>query len=854
VSRSDKHELILQILVDLAFTIGSELSLPLLLRKTLQRFMYHTGFPVGFMLAGEAGQSEQDQTELVIDSTIGDFSWLSEQGKRRSFPTALFGDETQLIQDADLLARIATSRTMAAGLVLPIRGYGFMVLLSPSMPVQNLPLTTLFKPVLVRLGNAIILCQGYEQGMRRKLLRSVVETIPDLIWVKDPNGVYLACNPRFERLYGSTADKIVGKSDADFVDRELAAFFRKNDLAAIEADGPSINEEWLTFAADGYRGLFETVKSPMRDADGNLVGVLGVAREITQRKQAEEQLRLAASVFSEAGEGIIITDPQGVIVEANQSFLTMSGYERDEVIGKTPSILKSDRQAGDFYADLWETLFHNGNWRGELWNRRKNGEQFATRLAISGVRDPDGKVAHYVAMLSDITDQKQQQDHIQTLVYYDALTRLPNRALLADRMWQAISASERQGTQVVVCYLDLDNFKPINDRYGHPVGDTLLVDVSKRLTESIRPQDTASRLGGDEFVLLLTEVKGGEEYVSVLDRVNEALGMPYIVAGNPTRLSVSMGVTTYPADDSDPDLLLRHADQAMYLAKQSGRDQIHYYDPLQDMALRERQETKAKIRTGLLENQFQLYWQPIVNLQECGVASVEALIRWLPPDGRIVPPKDFLPQIEDDDLMVELGDWILQTAVAQLSAWRAQGIDLIGNINIAARQLQSTGFLDGLQAVLSRYPDVSPGQVELEILETTALEDMARVNDLIGRCRAMGIRFALDDFGTGYSSMTYLRRLAVDTVKIDQSFVRGMLDDANDLAIVEGIMGMASAFRRRTVAEGVESIKHGILLQKLGCQMAQGYAIARPMPAERLAEWIRSYKPHAAWQGVSSKA
>lgn len=845
--KTDNHNLILQILVDLAFTTGSELSLPVLLRKTLQRFMYHTGFPVGFMLACDSVRWDQAETEVVIDCVIGDFQWLPRQGKRYGFPSAMFSDKAQLIQDAELLASIETTKTMAIGFILPVPGYGFMMLLSQVSPRQRLPLTTMFKPVLARLGNAITLCKGYEQGFRRRLLRSIVEQIPDLIWVKDPDGIYLACNPRFEHLYGAKADEIVGKRDADFVDAEQAAFFRKNDLAAIETGGPHCNEEWLIFAADGYRGLFETIKSPIRDDDGQLIGVLGVAREITECKRTEEQLRLAASVFSEASEGIFITNPQGVIVEANQAFLTMSGFGHDEVIGKTPTILKSDRHETNFYVDLWETLIHNGSWHGEIWNRRKNGEQFAARLGISAVRNPDGQVSHYVSLLADITDQKRQQEHIQTLAYYDALTRLPNRVLLADRMNQALAAIARQGTQVVVCYLDLDDFKPVNDQFGHPAGDALLVEVAKRLTGSIRPHDTASRLGGDEFILLLTEIETEEDYRKVLARVIESLSMPYMIDGNQARLSVSMGVTVCPADDSDPDGLLRHADQAMYMAKQAGRNQIQFYDPLRDMAQREHQELRTRIRVGLAADQFRLYWQPIVNLHNGQVVALEALLRWLPPDGHIVLPGDYLPHIENDDLMIEVGEWVLKAAVEQLSSWGAMGIHLIGNINIAARQLQDPGFTNYLQEVLQQFPDISADQVELELLETAALEDMARVNDVITQCRQMGIRFTLDDFGTGYSSMTYLRRLAVDTVKIDKSFVQGMLDDKSDLAIVEGIMGMASAFKKIAVAEGVESLQHGLLLQKMGCQMAQGYAIARPMPAERLAEWLCDYTPHPAW-------
>jgi diguanylate cyclase (GGDEF)-like protein/PAS domain S-box-containing protein len=841
VSDSLNRELILQVLVDLAFTIGGELSLPDLRRKTLQRFLFHTGFPVGLMLARSA------EDEAVVEQVIGDHRWLANQGQSMRFPAGLLGTVPRLVEDAALLDAVATGKRMRAALVLPVPEYGWLLLLTPGTASARLPLATMFQPVLTRLGNAITLCRDYERGLQRKLMSSLVATIPDLIWVKDPDGVYLACNPRFERLYGAKAEAIVGKNDADFVGPELAAFFRQNDLAAIQADGPRINEEWLTFAADGYRGLFETIKSPMRDSDGKLVGVLGVAREITQRKQAEEQLRLAASVFSEAEEGILIADPNGVIVEANAAFTRMSGYSHAELVGQTPRLFKSGRHAPELYRDLWEALLRNGVWQGELWNRRKDGELFAVRLSISAVKTPEGETSHYVSLCSDITDQKRQQDRIERMAYHDVLTQLPNRALLADRMHQALAGAQRHGSQVVVCYLDLDGFKPINDRYGHQAGDTLLIDISRRLQGALRGQDTAARLGGDEFVLLLTEIATQPEYQAVLERVTHAIGQPYTVAGSAIQLSASMGVTLYPADDSDPDTLLRHADQAMYAAKQGGRSQVRYYDPLQDLALRERVEVRERVREWLRTGCFQLYWQPMVDLQKGHVVGAEALIRCLPPDGRLVMPGDFLPEIEDDELIVELGDWVIETAIRQLAEWRGAGLELVGSINVAARQLYSEGFADRLFAVMARHPEVQPGQVELEILETAALEDVARANQVIEVCRARGIRFALDDFGTGYASMTYFRRLAIDLVKIDQSFIRNMLDAREDLAIVTGIMGLTTAFGKLAVAEGVESVEHGGVLLRMGCPIAQGYAIARPMPAEQLPAWVVNYRPHPAW-------
>ena len=582
--------------------------------------------------------------------------------------------------------------------------------------------------------------------------------------------------------------------------------------------------------------------------DGQPLLMRGTHQDIDERKQAEDQLKLAASVFTHAREAIVITTADGAIMDVNEAFTHITGYQRHEVLGADPRLFRSERQSEGFYVGLWRALVDDGHWSGELWSRRKNGESYASILTVSAVRDDQGTTLHYVALFSDITLLKDHQRQLEHLAHYDALTTLPNRVLLADRLQQAMVQARRQETLVAVVYLDLDGFKAINDRYGHQAGDQLLIVLAARMRQALRQGDTLARLGGDEFVAVLVGLPDRGATESLLIRLLTAVEEPTRVADVEHRVSVSLGVTFYPqVDEVDADQLLRQADQAMYQAKLAGKNRYHYFDAEHDRSARGRHESLEHIRHALAEGEFALYYQPKVNMRTGTVIGAEALIRWQHPERGLLPPAIFLPVIEDHPLGVTLGEWVIETALRQIDVWQSGGLDLTVSVNIGARQLQQSDFVERLRTLLAEHPQVAPARLGLEVLETSAFEDLSWVSQVIADCRELGVQVALDDFGTGYSSLTYLKRLPVNVLKIDQSFVRDMLHDPEDLAIVESVLGLSAAFRRQALAEGVETREHGELLLQLGCELAQGYGIARPMPAHRMADWLADWRPDPCW-------
>ncbi|MRR50624.1 MAG: EAL domain-containing protein [Rhodocyclaceae bacterium] len=589
------------------------------------------------------------------------------------------------------------------------------------------------------------------------------------------------------------------------------------------------------------RGLLEF------DAAGAPARLFGVIQDVTERKAAERTFKLAASVFTHAHEGICITDAQERIVDVNPTFCEVTGYRREELIGQTPRILKSGRQGPEFYAALWKAVGAKGFWRGEIWNRRKDGEAYPELLTVSAVPGPRGEVENYVGVFTDITRIKLHEEKLEHVAHYDALTDIPNRVLLADRMGQAIAQTRRSGHLMAVCYLDLDGFKPINDSLGHAAGDRLLVEMASRLKQGLRGGDTVARLGGDEFVLLLLDMEEVSEVDQTLSRVLHTLSRPVILEGTEFVLSASIGVALFPDDDVDPDTLLRHADQAMYQAKQLGRARYHLFDPEHDRRAKVVREQLFRIEQALANNELVLHYQPKVNMRLGQVVGAEALVRWQHPERGLLPPLEFLPLIEDHDLIIRLGEWVMDQTLQQMTVWQGLGLDLEVSVNIAARHLQQENFIPVLKTLLARYPAIPTGRLELEVLETAALEDMARVSQVMEECRSFGVGFALDDFGTGYSSLTYFKRLPASVLKIDQSFVRDMLKDAEDRAIVEGVIGLTRVFQRTVIAEGVETVDHGVALLAMGCELAQGYGIARPMPAAELPSWVTSWRPDVAW-------
>jgi len=739
----------------------------------------------------------------------------------------------------------------------PFSGHGVLVMYSVQPGVITPRLLKSLRPILDALGTSIrggmaleqLALSEMELKKQRGFLKTLINTIPDLVWLKDPDGVYLACNERFEQFFGVTEPHIIGKTDYDFVDAELADSFRMHDRRAMANNGPSVNEEWIPFASDSHRELLETTKTPMLDDDGALVGVLGIGHDITQSRESEEALRMAASVFTHANEGIIITDAEVAIIEVNQAFSRITGYSREEVLGKKPGLLKSDQNGDYVHAEMWQSLQQQGQWSGELWNRRKNGEIYAELLTISALYDEQGNVSRYLGLFSDITAQKQHQKQLEYLAHYDALTSLPNRILLSERLHQAMKQAQRRDSLLAVAYLDLDGFKRINDSFGHDTGDQLLVDLSSRFVHTLREGDTIARIGGDEFAIAMMDLADRASCSGVLDRLLEVAAEPMVVNGHRLRVSASVGVTFFPQrDEVDADQLLRQADQAMYQAKQSGKNRYHVFDVEKDRSLRDQVDSLSRIRAALQNNEFTLYYQPKVNMRTGEVIGVEALIRWCHPERGLLAPFHFLPMIENQHLTIDVGDWVIEAALKQLEYWQAQGIDLAVSINVNGYHLQQPDFFEKLRDRLIAHPAVNPANLELEILETSALEDIAHVSKVIRACQDLGIGFALDDFGTGYSSLTYLKRLQTRLLKIDQSFVRDMLDDPDDLSILDGVLGLAKSFKKDVIAEGVETLEHGEMLLLMGCELGQGYAIARPMPADSVPEWLAGWQPDEKWQ------
>ena len=599
---------------------------------------------------------------------------------------------------------------------------------------------------------------------------------------------------------------------------------------------------------DGHIIWVELTISPTQQVAKQPKTILVVAQDISQRKKAEDELQLSSKVFSHTHEGIVITDAQKLIVDVNPAFFKITGYNREEVIGKQPPFLNSDKQSPLFYEQMWKSIEVDGYWQGEIWNRTKHGESYAELLNITSLTNQDNQITHYIGVFSDITSIKQQQKKLSFMAHYDVLTKLPNRALFIDRFHQSIAHSIRTGHQLAVCFFDLDDFKPVNDNFGHDAGDHLLIQVAERITSCIRDEDTVSRQGGDEFAILLNDIKSDAQYKGTVDRIHKALALPYVIDGIKHKITVSSGVTLYPSDNGDIDTLLRHADHAMYQSKLAGKNRSNLYSPDSDQRIIQKNLQLEEINQALINNEFQLHYQPKVNMATGHVFGVEALIRWQHPEKGLIPPLEFLPFIDGTPLEIKIGEWVINEALQQFDNWKKQGIKLEVSINIASNHLLSSSFFVVLEQSLAKHPSIVPEHLQLEILESSTLGDLNTITHIIKTCQSvLGVSFALDDFGTGYSSLTHLRSLPAETIKIDQSFVRDMLDDPSDYSIIDGVISLTKSFNRNVIAEGVETTNHGMMLLLMGCEQAQGYGIAKPMSASDFCYWLKNYTANENW-------
>ena len=658
------------------------------------------------------------------------------------------------------------------------------------------------------------------------------------------------------KLKGTPCHNVI-KQDSCFYPNDIQQLFPEDhllvDMHAEGYIGLALKDDKGTVL--GVIALFDD-KPMVENKDSlNLLRSLATRTSIElERAESDQQLQLSSRVFNDTHEGITITDEKMNIIDVNPAFCKITGYSREDVIGRHSRILSSGKQSPGFYRNMWQEINTNGHWQGEIWSRKNAGEPYAILLTISALKNDHGNVVNYVGVFTDITSSKQQQERLSLMAHYDVLTGLPNRTLFVDRFHQAIAHSKRTKAQLAVCFLDLDNFKPINDNFGHGVGDQLLVKVAERIKASIREEDTVSRQGGDEFAILLNDIDTYAQCEQTLERLHHSLAEPYLINGHTHKITASSGITLYPSDDADIDTLLRHADQAMYQAKVAGKHCYHLFNAEHDQLVIRKHNRLKIIEFALANDEFELYYQPKVNMVTGELFGAEALIRWNHPEKGLVPPLDFLPIIEGSELEIKVGNWVINQALQQLDTWQQQGITLEVSVNISSYHLLSTSFFSELESALADHPEVDSNYLQLEILESSALSDLDAISSIIKTCQsALGTHVALDDFGTGYSSLTHLRNLSADTIKIDQSFVRDMLDDPSDYAIIDGVIGLASSFNREVIAEGVESTNHGLMLLLMGCEQAQGYGIAKPMPAGEFPTWLSNYTPNQEWLHYGNK-
>ncbi|SCK10548.1 EAL domain-containing protein [Vogesella sp. LIG4] len=687
--------------------------------------------------------------------------------------------------------------------------------------------------------------QGENHG--RHFADMLLQAMPMPVFYKDLQGRYLGCNEAFAHIIGQSRHAIRGKSAEELWGRQLAKVHQQHDDALLQG---AVRQDYYGELRDQYgqRRQVSFSKNVFYGDDGKVAGIIGAWNDISELRSAENQLRLLAGVFKHSREGIAVTDARGRFLDANRALCQMSGYEREQLQATRLKEFCSARHDAGFYEQLLQQLVAEGYWQGEVWTRRQDGSHYPVLLSITSVLDDAGTLRNYIAIFTDISILKEQEQRLDRMAHHDALTQLPNRGQLAARMQQSIARANANGLFLAVCVLDLDGFKRINDRYGHQYGDQLLIQVAGRLRDALRGSDTVARLGGDEFALVLTDLPDLEACHSSLQRLLDIIAQPYELSGIPLQLTASIGVALYPQDEHDPDTLLRHADQAMYQVKEQGRNGYRLFDAEHDKRRRSRKESLARLQQALQQGELRLYYQPKVNMRNGKVVGAEALLRWHHPQHGVLAPGAFLADIEDSELDIPLGEWVIRTALAQMQEWRARGLLLGISVNISAFHLQQPDFAQRMAVLLQEYPEVPRDMLEIEVLESTALSDLERVISLMRDCQALGVRFALDDFGTGYSSLLYLKRLPADKLKIDQSFIRNMHEDTDDLAIVQGIIGLSGAFNRHLVAEGVETEEHGKLLLYLGCEVAQGYGIARPMPAENFFDWVRRWQGNPQWE------
>ncbi len=665
--------------------------------------------------------------------------------------------------------------------------------------------------------------------------RALIDNFPFIVWLKDADSRYLATNRVFAETFATGIDAVIGKDDFAIFPEDLAEKYRADDQQVmISRQRKNIEEVVLE---QGVNKWVETYKAPLIDEQGNLLGTVGFARDITYRKQAEQKLQLAALVYQNSSEAMVVTDADNKIITINPAFTQITGYSAEDVVGKNPRILASGLHDKNFYRAMWHDLNATGSWRGEIKNRHKSGELYIEELTINTIYDSKDQPQQRVALFSDITKRKQSEEQIWQQANFDPLTGLPNRRMFRDRLDQEIKKAHRVQQNFALLFIDLDRFKEVNDTLGHEMGDRLLKEAANRLTACVRASDTVARLGGDEFTIILSELDSIDSPDRVVKSLLQQLSMPFHIDAELVYVSASIGITLYPNDGSELSQLLKNADQAMYAAKNQGRNCYRFFTQSMQETLQLRASMLNDLRIALADQQFKLCYQPIVELSSGAVHKAEALLRWQHPQRGLVSPGEFISLAEESGLINGIGDWVFNTAVSQLVEWRKSlHADFQLSINMSPVQIQNPEHSSRLWSDYLRKLGLPGSSVVMEITEGLLLEANKLVSERLLVFRDVGIQVAIDDFGTGYSALSYLKKFDIDFLKIDQSFVRNLSKGSSDFVLCEAIIVMAHKLGLKVIAEGVETEQQRDLLTEIGCDYAQGYLYAKPLFAGAFAQ------------------
>ncbi len=678
--------------------------------------------------------------------------------------------------------------------------------------------------------SSAIMNRENELREKQRQIAGIIGNAPAVIYIKDHEGRYQLINSLYEQLFSVTNEQMRGKTDSTLFEPEVAAVIRSNEEMVFATQQPIQVEEVIPQGGEWHTYL--SIKFPLFDDESNVVAVCGISTDITERKRTENDLLLAKNIIQNASEGVVVTNLDGVITDINEAYERITGYSRDEVIGMTPAMNQSGRHDEAFYQQMWQRIDADGFWQGEIWDRRKNGELYPKWLSINTVRDEEGQPSHYVGIFSDITRKKATEEQLERLAYFDALTQLPNRTLFRDRLGQEISTARRHQGKVALLFLDLDRFKQVNDNLGHPAGDKLLQHVAQLLRQCVRESDTVSRLGGDEFTVIIPEIDTADQASGVAQKIINELARPLQLYGHEVHVGTSVGIAIFPDDGSDIDTLSRHADMALYKAKELGRNTFQFFSRELQQHIAERIAMEEDLRKALVADEFSVAYQPKYCVASGKVTGMEALVRWQHPKRGMVSPTEFIPLSEETGLIMEIGEYVLRQACMQTAAWRQDsGQPLRVAVNLSARQFQAPRLMETIKLILDES-GLPAEALELELTESMVVDDVEQAIATMRRLRDLGLSLAIDDFGTGYSSLSYLKRFPINTLKIDQSFVRDLSVDSDDASIVQAIIAMGRQLDLHVVAEGVETEEQLAFLRKHGCGEVQGYFMSRPLSSD----------------------